>query len=225
MSLPSDEPGFREQGERFLKLFINLGRLKPHEAVLDVGCGRGRMAVPLARTLDPGVRYEGFDVNARAIESCRKSVSAAGFRFTHVDVANVAYNPDGAVAASSFSFPYEDSSFEFVAMVSVLTHMVPPEAARYLAEAARVLRPGGRCFATLFILGGDAERCRRKFPHDFGEWRSSTDDPPGRAVAFEASLVRKLIPPLRIVEPIYPGAWSGNAEALSDQDIVIAIKD
>ena len=41
-----------KQGEKFLGYFQELCGLKPNHAVLDVGCGIGRMAVPLTRFLN-----------------------------------------------------------------------------------------------------------------------------------------------------------------------------
>src|SRR5687768_5417535 len=49
-------------GERYLGYFRDLCGLRPEETVLDVGCGVGRMAVPLAGYLSPPGRYEGFDI-------------------------------------------------------------------------------------------------------------------------------------------------------------------
>ncbi|MCT4572638.1 class I SAM-dependent methyltransferase, partial [Bacillus thuringiensis] len=43
---------FKKVGKEFLKHFIQIGALKPNEKVLDVGCGVGRMAVPLLNYLN-----------------------------------------------------------------------------------------------------------------------------------------------------------------------------
>ena len=32
-------------GQEFLNLFIQVGNLQPHERVLEIGCGSGRMAI------------------------------------------------------------------------------------------------------------------------------------------------------------------------------------
>ena len=42
----------KEIGKRFLQHFIELGKLKPNDIVLDVGCGIGRMAFPLTKYLN-----------------------------------------------------------------------------------------------------------------------------------------------------------------------------
>ncbi len=38
---------FKSKGNEFLKYFIEIGGIKKTDHVLDVGCGIGRMAVPL----------------------------------------------------------------------------------------------------------------------------------------------------------------------------------
>jgi SAM-dependent methyltransferase len=55
-------PSFQAAGEQYLKMFIELGGLEPDERVLDIGCGPGRMAVPLATYLSPAGSYVGMDV-------------------------------------------------------------------------------------------------------------------------------------------------------------------
>lgn len=49
---------FKKTGEEFLGYFTNCG-LQPEHNVLDIGCGIGRMAIPLTRFLKG--RYEGFE--------------------------------------------------------------------------------------------------------------------------------------------------------------------
>src|SRR3954466_597973 len=62
---------FVETGDEFLGHFIALGGLQPSDAVLDVGCGIGRMARPLAGYLSSEGSYDGFDVNRDGIGWCR----------------------------------------------------------------------------------------------------------------------------------------------------------
>ena len=48
---------FVKIGEEFKNHFINLAGLQPNNRVLDVGCGIGRMAIPLTGYLTPGGEY------------------------------------------------------------------------------------------------------------------------------------------------------------------------
>lgn len=116
---------FKGVGEEFLRYFVELGGLKPHERVLDVGCGIGRMAVPLTTYLDKNGSYEGFDIVADGIHWCRKKITPKypHFRFHLADVFNEKYNPHGRYRASEYHFPYERESFDFVFLTSVFTHI------------------------------------------------------------------------------------------------------
>jgi hypothetical protein len=49
----SEGGSFRALGEHNLSLCKIYGQLKPNDAVLDVGCGIGRTALPLTRFLAP----------------------------------------------------------------------------------------------------------------------------------------------------------------------------
>jgi hypothetical protein len=42
---------FNQVGEEYLRYFVELGGLHPHARVLSIGCGVGRMVVPLTRYL------------------------------------------------------------------------------------------------------------------------------------------------------------------------------
>jgi len=92
---------FRKTGDEFFRYFVELGGLKPEHTVLDVGCGIGRMAIPLTTYLTKG-RYEGFDIVRRGVAWSTRNISARypNFRFQLADVYNRWYNPGGAFDAS-----------------------------------------------------------------------------------------------------------------------------
>jgi SAM-dependent methyltransferase len=143
---------FAATGDEFMAHFVELGGLQPHERVLDVGCGIGRMARPLAGYLSSDGAYEGFDVNPDGIAWCRRRYRRhPGFGFQVADIFNARYNPAGAHRADEYRFPYEDATFDFVLATSVFTHLLEADAANYLAECARVLAPGGRL--ALYTIG------------------------------------------------------------------------
>jgi SAM-dependent methyltransferase len=225
---------FRAIGAEFLGHFRTLGGLKPADRVLDVGCGIGRMAIPLTHYLNEQGSYEGFDIVPEGIEWCQAHITARhpNFRFRLADLGNPAYHAGGRGRAASYRFPYGDGAFDFAFLTSVLTHLMPDEVRRYLSECARVLRPGGTLFATFFLLndeslaGIEQERSRSDFPHDLGECRVTYLDSPSEEVAYEEGFVRRLLKEqgLALVEPIRYGSWSGRREFLSFQDIVIATR-
>jgi SAM-dependent methyltransferase len=128
--------------------------LQPHEKVLDVGSGIGRTALPLMSFLSADGRYAGFDVIADCVDWCNREIAARDdrFRFDHVDLYNGFYNPEGSLQPTAYRFPYEDDEFDLVFLFSVFTHLLPDALEHYTSEVARVLKPGGRMLATLFLL-------------------------------------------------------------------------
>ena len=135
--------------------------------VLDIGCGCAKIARFLAT--ESRVRsYLGFDPIAECIAWNRRFVvpiAGERFRFEHIDLASAEYNPTGTVAAESFSFPAGSASVDIAIASSVFTHLLQPAAERYLAEAARVLVPGGKLILSLHteppagqVFAGDEAR-------------------------------------------------------------------
>ncbi len=70
----------------------------------------------------------GCDLDAGAIAWCRANLGFARFE----------------VNAAQPPLPYDDGSFDLVCGLSVFTHLPEPAGLRWMAELARVLRPGGR---------------------------------------------------------------------------------
>jgi ubiquinone/menaquinone biosynthesis C-methylase UbiE len=98
--------------------------------VLEVGCGHGGGASYLTRTLRPA-SYTGLDLNRAAIAFCRKRHNLPNVDFVHGDAMNL---------------PFPDQSFD--AVINVESSAAYPQFSRFLAEVARVLRPGGHFLYT-----------------------------------------------------------------------------
>jgi SAM-dependent methyltransferase len=225
---------WRAVGNEFLRYFRSIGELRPDEQVLDVGCGVGRMAVPLTRYLKSPGGYEGFDIVEEGIVWCRDHLTPRypRFHFQHVPVFNKHYNPGGTVAASKFVFPFADASFDFVFLTSVFTHMLPVDLEHYAGQIARVLRPGGRVFATFFLIDdvSRAAMLRKESAFAFecqteGHYIADPKDPEA-VVAFDVSTIREILQQhgLYVQDPIHFGGWCGRRPHLSFQDIVLARK-
>lgn len=222
---------FRVIGAHLLRLLIAVGGLRATDRVLDVGCGSGRVAVPLMDYLTTGT-YDGFDVGREAIAWCERAIAARDprFHFHHADLANGAYNAAGATPAAAYTFPYADAAFDFIFLTSVFTHLLPDARDRYLAECARTLAPGGRICASFFLLTPETERAMAagRAAHQFpviGEgYRASDPTVPEAAVAYDEAAVRARYARcgLRIIEPVWFGTWSGRTEGATHQDVIVA---
>lgn len=225
---------YKKNGEKFLQYFIDLCDLKPNETILDVGCAIGRKAVPLTRYLDNRGKYEGFDIVKVGINWCKKHISTKypNFRFQLADVFNKAYNPEGRYKASEYKFPFEDETFDFVFLASVFTHMLPEDMKNYLSETSRVLKKGGRCFITFFLLNPeslalvDTKKSTLDFKYKVGEYFTIDINLPEEAVGYNETLILELFEKyrLKINQSIRYGSWCGRSDFFSYQDIIIANK-
>ncbi len=223
---------FREVGREFLGHFRTHAGLGPDESVLDVGSGNGRMAVALLNYLSDAGRYEGFDVAREGVEWSRRVLTArrGNFRFRQADVHNRIYNPAGRHAASLYRFPYEDATFDFAFATSVFTHMLADEVENYLRQVARVLRPGGRCLLTFFLINDDSRRLMEQgrselsFPHRLGRCLLQSARKPEAAVAYEEGHVREMLAAagLRLRAPILYGRWCARPRWVGYQDMIVA---
>lgn len=213
---------------------IHWSDLKPHESVLDIGCGVGRAAHGLAHYLVPPARYEGFDVAAPLIRWAQQNITKRfpNFNFRWVDVYNgTCYHPQGSIKPTEFTFPYPNESFDLVFSISVFTHMFWKDVGRYLDECQRVLRPGGRCFHSCFMLDDEARRLiqngktMRTIIHPVDEV-SFTDTPeaPEVCIGFAEPFVREQVAKRGFaVRHKIPGWWSGRA-APWEQDVLVLEK-
>ncbi len=98
--------------------------------VLEVSCGHGGGASYLMRTFNPA-SYTGLDLNPAGIAFCRKRYNLPGLEFVQGDAENL---------------PFPDESFDVV--INIEASHCYPNFSRFLAEVARVLRPGGRFLYT-----------------------------------------------------------------------------
>jgi SAM-dependent methyltransferase len=115
---------------------------RPGERGLDVGCGPAFLACELGHEVSPSGRITGLDESPEMLEAARARIAREGLD-GRVDV-----RPGDA---ARLGFP--DGSFDFVTVVQVYLYVHDVEGA--VAEAARVLRPGGR----LLVVDTDWDSC------------------------------------------------------------------
>ena len=101
--------------------------------MLDVGCGMGRLyETAKAR----GLQYSGIDISEGQITEGKR------------------LHPDADLQVGSMlALPYADASFDAVFIVAALHHLLTPkEREQAIAEAYRVLKPGGKVVVTVMAL-------------------------------------------------------------------------
>lgn len=222
---------YRAIGAEFLGHFVRLADLRPNERVLDIGCGIGRMAVPLTQYLSDEGGYTGIDIVRDGIAWCDRTISPVypNFHFRHLDLQHPLYNPQGKANAAEITLPFPDGAFDFICLASVLTHIESAVLLNYAREIARLLAPDGRCFATAFLVNPPARDALRR-----GKGRIAIDpdgegpefhaDPaaPMAAVAYDEDfLLEKFLRfDLKRQRPAIYGSWSGRPSDVF-QDISI----
>jgi SAM-dependent methyltransferase len=229
---------FVDLGKQWMAYFIQLCDLQPHEHVLDVGCGRGRVAVPLTEYLTKG-RYEGFDIDREKVDWCTQNITSRypNFSFQAADVYSPAYNPSGSKAADEYEFPFPDGEFDFAFVVTVFNTMLPAELENYVSESARVLKDGGRLLATFLLLNAEslrllAEKYDELPPEiqklydgqDHGDHRVARTDSPYAGVTFHEQYVLNLFERvgLQVRQPLHYGWWPGREAAPVAHDFLVA---
>jgi len=225
---------FEKIGQLFKGYFIDLANLQPEHRVLDVGCGTGRMAVPLTDYLSEKGEYWGFDIIKKGIEWCQENISKKfrNFHFLHSDVYSRHYNASGKINANEYVFPFDSGYFDLVILTSVFTHMLPPDLENYVAEVSRVLKPGGRCVITFFLMTEESEALIRSGHSSLifkdrieGCFTTNRNDPEA-AIAYDETDVQEIYRRngLAITQPTRYGSWCKRKDFLTYQDLIIAAK-
>lgn len=127
-------------------------RFSEKTAVLDIGCGAGMLTNALAKQ---GHRTFGIDLSESSLAIAKKFDSTGDVHYQK---------------ASAYSLPFSEEHFDVVCAMDVLEHVEDPQ--KLIAEASRVLKPGGLFFfhtfdrnplSYLFVIKG-VEWCVRNTP-------------------------------------------------------------
>jgi len=155
---PAKADDYLKQGKQQVELLREFIDLKPEDKVLDIGSGVGRTAIALTEYLNEKGSYHGFDAVEEGVSWCNNTIAKdfSNFKFDYVSLDNDLYNKSD-IKADKFIFQYKDEQFDKVFLFSVFTHMMVSEIENYFKEIRRVLKPGGKCFTTLFYYNEQNE--------------------------------------------------------------------
>jgi ubiquinone/menaquinone biosynthesis C-methylase UbiE len=132
------ERGFRDK-------VLQLARLKKGEAVLDVGCGTGTLAIAAKLAAGSDAAVYGVDASSEMLVKAQRKAEKAG--------AQVLFRNGVAEA-----LPFPDAQFDLV-LSTVMLHHLPRKARLQCAhEIRRVLTPAGRVLAVDFAGFSDQKR-------------------------------------------------------------------
>jgi SAM-dependent methyltransferase len=109
---------------------LGLGEVRPGQTVLDLGSGPGMDSLLAARRVGPSGKVVGVDLCPEMVEKARRNAGLLGQR-------NVEFVQTGIE-----KLPLPDGSVDVVISNGVFN--LCPDKPAVLAEAFRVLRPGGR---------------------------------------------------------------------------------
>ncbi len=122
---------FRSQVRELRQRTATLARMQPGDAVLDVGCGTGTLAMEVARRVGRAGRVAGVDPGTEQIARAR---SKAARRNVPIEF------QIGVIE----QLPFPDQTFDVVLSTLMMHHLPNTLKRQGLAEIARVLKPGGR---------------------------------------------------------------------------------
>ncbi len=111
--------------------------LRPGLQVLDIGCGYGRLAIPIARLVAPGGAVVGLDIQEGMLRIARERAKSGG-------LTNISFTRAGAGEGA-----IDSGRFDRALMVTVLGEI--PRQAEALREVRRALKPDGFLSITEFL--------------------------------------------------------------------------
>jgi 2-polyprenyl-3-methyl-5-hydroxy-6-metoxy-1,4-benzoquinol methylase len=164
--VPRQDARYRVQGDAGESSFLNLGLLLASHVdsmarqyagvcledavVLDWGCGCGKVARYLA---DRCRDYTGIDIDKENLRWCADNLPGA---YHHID--------------TSPPTRLESSRFDLIFGVSVFSHLTEASQYQWLAELARLAKPGATVMVSTL---GSFAACRSGNPHTFEKLKTS----------------------------------------------------
>jgi SAM-dependent methyltransferase len=196
--------------------------------VLDLGCSCGRLAMALQPCLGRG-RYVGLDIDPVAIHWAVRHLEPRDPRlhFVLAELHSEVYNPRAQAPAAAFRWPFDDAGFDTVIAYSLFTHLLADEVQRYVAEAARCLRAGGRLVFSCFVVDDGAAGSFLGHAARQGQAHVAHATAPRKATGYEAAFLERTLLEAGFSElRLLCGDWrQGNRQSGADQDLYICVRD
>jgi ubiquinone/menaquinone biosynthesis C-methylase UbiE len=167
-------------------------------AILDWGCGPGRITRHLPSLLDKSCKIYGADYNPESIKWCRENIKAANF------------------SLNSLSPPmtFDDNSFDIIIGISIFTHLSEKMHVAWFNELLRITRQNG-----IILISTQGEAFLEKLSKDeikkFNAGnlvvRGKTREGHRTYSAFHSPVyMKKLISPNKVIEFIEGGKSKGR---------------
>lgn len=139
----------------FRSSLLELAQIRPGEAVLDIGCGAGSLALLAREAVGANGTVCGVDASAEMIAWARNKAQRAG--------AQVDFR-----LATAQALPFPEASFDVVLSTLMLHHLPKRGRAQLAAEARRVGKPGGRVLVVDFAEPAPKKGLHRHLQHRHG---------------------------------------------------------
>jgi SAM-dependent methyltransferase len=194
---------------------------------VDLGCGKGGDLLALAaRTADPSARFIGLDVSPNAVTAAGEAARGAGDDRLAFEVADL-----------SARLPFADASVDLVFSQNLVECLGDRDA--FVAEVARVLRPGGVAVVVHWdfdsqVFDGTEKDLVRRLVHAFADlrqpWMTHVDGWMGRRLwgmfapsgRFDGAVHTRVLTNTKYAAPWYGHEMAGAMKALVKRSLVTA---
>ncbi|MFD0463228.1 methyltransferase domain-containing protein [Microvirga aerilata] len=159
------------------------GLLSTSSNVVDIGCGCGRLALPISRLLKEG-RYYGVDVWSEGVDWCKAKIESEyqNCSFYTIKAENNYYFEERAPSLhNDFKLEFcPTNTADLAFAISVFSHLTRSDCVAYFKEVSRVLKPKGILYLTGFVI----DRFFKDYQSRTESFGSLREEEPGCFYAF-----------------------------------------
>lgn len=203
--------------------------MQPDFHMLDLGCGAGRVALPLIPFLNKSGHYYGLDICKEMMDWCSLHLGSDNMEFTWANVGNSLYF-DSATSERDYNykFPYASNSLDFGFGFSIFTHLLEAGARNYFNEISRTLKVGGKFMFSTFVLDSktqanvDAGKCAWSLKYSNSDiCKYDLEQSPDTTVAYTKNGMEQMIKDAGMkIESFLQGNWHETPHGSHDEIFV-----